>query len=474
MAFTVTLYQFQKRKNSTLQPSALQGVELSCELKQPTSYKNPVFTFFVEAGFEWNYLKWDSWYYFITDVVSVRNSIFEVHCKLDVLATYKTEIGATSAFVLYDTTGNTEIIDNRLSQRTTATLANADGTSRIFESGMCVCVGIVGRTSAGIFAMTPGTASTLLNSINNWLDVDMDLEIPSGGFSFSDWNDAVNDAVKYFVTAIRQLIATGKAPDSIKSAIILPISISRFTGSSETIYLGDYDTNIQAVKLTANQAASDSSTVSIPWQATDWRRNAPYHSIYLYLPYAGMVSIPPSEVIGDSSLNITTYVSVNGTVNYKVTAGSKVIGRYSGTCGSSFMIGASNINPLSSLGSITAGVGAAAGVLAASTGVGAAAVGAAGIVGMLTGVQPLQSAIGSGGGGAWTDGPLIQCFTIYHNTNVEPSSVAAAIGTPAMSVKTIGSLSGFVQTREASVDASCYEDVRTEINSLMDGGFFYE
>lgn len=474
MAFTVTLYQFQKRKNSTLQPTALQGVELSCELKQPTSYKNPVFTFFVEAGFEWNYLKWDSWYYFITDVVSVRNNIFEVYCKLDVLATYKTEIGATSAFVLYDTTANTEIIDNRLSQRTTATLANADGTSSIFEIGMCVCVGIVGRTSAGIFAMSPGTASTLLNSINNWLDVDMDLQIPSSGFSFSDWNDAVNDAVKYFVTAIRQLIATGKAPDSIKSAIILPISVSRFTGSSETIYLGDYDTQIQAVKLTANQAASESSTVAIPWQATDWRRNAPYHSIYLYLPYAGMVSIPPSEVIGDSSLNITTYVSVNGTVNYKVAAGSKVIGRYSGTCGSSFMIGASNINPLSSLGSITAGVGAAAGVLAASTGVGAAAVGAAGIVGMFTGVQPLQSAIGSGGGGAWTDGPLIQCFTIYHNTNVEPASVAAAIGTPSMSVKTIGSLSGFVQTREASVNASCYEDVRTEINNLMDGGFFYE
>mgnify|MGYP006974600635 CR=1 FL=1 len=79
MAFTVTLYQFQKRKNSTLQPTALQGVELNCELKQPTSYKNPVFTVFVEAGFEWNYLKWDSWYYFITDVVSVRNNIFEVH-----------------------------------------------------------------------------------------------------------------------------------------------------------------------------------------------------------------------------------------------------------------------------------------------------------------------------------------------------------------------------------------------------------
>ena len=65
-------------------------------------------------------------------------------------------------------------------------------------------------------------------------------------------------------------------------------------------------------------------------------------------------------------------------------------------------------------------------------------------------------------------------MTAYHDTNVDPSSVAAAIGTPTMAVKTIGTLSGFVQTKEASVNASCYDDVRAEINSLMDGGFFYE
>ena len=52
--FQVTLYQFTKRKNSTLQPVGLQGVDLNCELKQPTSYKNPVFLFHVEDGFEWN------------------------------------------------------------------------------------------------------------------------------------------------------------------------------------------------------------------------------------------------------------------------------------------------------------------------------------------------------------------------------------------------------------------------------------
>lgn len=472
MAFTVTLYQFTKRKNSTLQPTQLQGTDLNCELKQPTSYKNPVFLFHVEDGFEWNYLKWDSWYYFITDVVSVRNDIFEVHCALDVLATYKTEIGNTSAFVLYDTSGNTEIIDGRLSQKTTATLSNADADT-MFESAPTVCVGIVGRTSAGIYAMSPTQASSLLTSINNWLD-NIHLDVPQGGYSFTDWDDAVNDVVEYVVTLFRQLIATGKAPDSIKSAIILPVSLSKFIGTSTRIYLGDYDTGINAILLSSNFRATDVYTVDIPWQAADWRRNAPYHSIYLYLPYAGMINISPSEIINDTSLTINTYVSVNGTVIYKVTSGSKIIGRYSGTCGSSFMIGASNINPFSSLGSLVTGAGAAAGVLAASTGIGAAAIGAAGIVGMLTGVQPLMSAIGTGGGGVYTDGPTIQCFTIFHDTNVAPDSVASRIGTPTMAVKTISSCSGFVQTREASVNAACYDDVRREINALMDGGFFYE
>ena len=64
--------------------------------------------------------------------------------------------------------------------------------------------------------------------------------------------------------------------------------------------------------------------------------------------------------------------------------------------------------------------------------------------------------------------------SVFHDTNVAPDSVAARIGTPSMAVKTIGTLSGFIQTRAASVNASCYDDVRAEINTLMDGGFFYE
>lgn len=481
MAFTVTLYQFQKRKNSTLQPSALQGVELNCELKQPTSYKDPVFTFFVEDAFPWNYLQWDSWYYFIEDVVSVRNDLFEVHCRLDVLATYKTAIGATSAFVLYDTTANSEIIDTRLSQKTTATVRqNSD--SFAFASTGCVVLGIVGGKDAdgegktGMFAMSEANAAALLDSVSDWVTDSngLDLSIPS---SVQGIDGAAEYLVKGLYTYISQFLATGKAPDCIKSAIWLPVSPEDFIGGSdEPIYLGQYNTGIRGRRLSVGTANNRNVTIAIPWQATDWRRNAPYHQIYISIDNAGIVAIPPSEIIDCSSLLITAELSASGAIRYEIcrtTGNAKPILTMQGQIGGSYLVGSSNINPVTAMAGSIGGIlgfGASLGAPGVSQAVGG---GAASIMGAMSSLQPVPHSVGGGGGGfVGTYGVTVT--SVFHDTNVSPDSVAARIGTPSMAVKTIGSLSGFIQTRGASVNASCYDDVRAEINSLMDGGFFYE
>ena len=473
MAFTVTLYHFAKKKNSTLQPSG-SGVELNCELKQPTSYKNPVFTFFVEDGFSWNYLQWDDWYYFIEDVVSVRNDLFEVHCSLDVLATYKAEIGATSAFVLYDTTANTEIIDTRLSQKTTA-IQTYSSSAPVFTLGNCILLGIVGDGGVGIYSVSQATANNILNSINNWLDdPSLRLPVPSldNVFDTPKWMSYIAHNV---TTGIRLLLTTGKASDCIKSSILLPVSDSEFTGSGKQIYLGKYPTGESGKFISSAAIATNTVTIAIPWQSADWRRNDRYTKIYLSLPYVGIVSYPASQLIGVTSLSVTYSISVNGNIVVQVAAGSLGrIGTYGGNCSSNYMIGASNINPWGVVGSSVAAAAAGAGVIASASPVGAVASGAAGIVGMLTAAAGLPMTVGTCGGGANTDGWTVTCTVVYHDTNVTPDSVSAAIGTPTMSVKTIGTLSGFVQTREASVNAACYDDVRAEINALMDGGFFYE
>lgn len=94
----ITLYNLAKRRNSTKQPS--KGTNITVNLKEGTSYFNPSFILNLNpTGF--NYLSWDNRYYYITNIENTRNGIYTISCELDALATYKSDILGTTAFVLY-------------------------------------------------------------------------------------------------------------------------------------------------------------------------------------------------------------------------------------------------------------------------------------------------------------------------------------------------------------------------------------
>lgn len=473
--YTIELGQIAKRKNSTFVPAdAAFTLQVQATLKEPTSDNQPVFLLSISDNlFPYNYLKWGNWYYWITDIKRVRNGLFEVTCDLDVLATYKTNILATTAFVLYDQTANTEIVDSRLSVKTSSTISVADGTSSMFEAGATCLVGIVGKNGTGIYAMSTSQLADLMSSITNWLDDPDFLEVPEIS-DFSTIDDAAGVLIHNITVGFRQLIATGKAPDCIKSALVVPVDASRFPGTVTAVCLGDYETGIQAKLLTATARATETFTIPIPWQSTDWRRNAPYHSVYVYLPYAGVVSLPASELIGAASLTVNLTVTQNGSVVYSVNVRGGVLFKTGGNCASNLLVGASNINPLSAFGGIAVGAGAAAGVAAAATPLGAVAAGAAGLVGMFNSIAPIPSSIGGGGGGAFTSGYIPQCATIFHDTNVAPDSIAATMGTPTFAQKLLSTLSGFVQTRNVSVSAPAEGPILDRINGLLDGGVYIE
>lgn len=170
MAFTITGYSFAKRANSTKQPTGLSGTDFNVVLKDKCSYDKPVFRLQNSGTLDINYIQWGRWYYFVTDISYVRDDLFDVTCDLDVLATYKTEIGQTSAFVLYDTAANTEIVDRRLSMKTTETVQLSRVESDIFEGNSCVVLGITGKIDSGLVAMNVGEAKGLMNSVENWMD----------------------------------------------------------------------------------------------------------------------------------------------------------------------------------------------------------------------------------------------------------------------------------------------------------------
>ena len=219
---------------------------------------------------------------------------------------------------------------------------------------------------------------------------------------------------------------------------------------------------------------TDSATVNIPWQATDWRRNAPYHEIYLYIPCIGVTTISPSDVIGETAIHVDlTLDKLSGDVIINVGTASKVLAQYTTNVAVNYPVGFSNVDPAGAITSVAGAVGALSG--AVNPAIGAAVAG----LGLTNIIQPQPETIGSNGGGAFLGlvgytGYKVYCFTIFHDTTVTPASISAIKGTPYNGVLSLSGISGYVQTMDASVAGSMTDTEREEINNLLNGGVYIE
>lgn len=473
----ITLYfgNVSKRKNSTFVPALTQSVQ--AVLKDGTSENNP--TFLISAqSFSANYCKWDNRYYFIDDIIYERNNLYNVKCVLDVLATYKANILGTTAFVAYDTTENAELTDNRISIETSKTLFTNSQKFNKIGSGEIILVNVVGEDSTGCFAMYEGSAKQLIKNttFEAWLNSPAGLPYPEMS-SLTDIVDVLKVGVDNFISSIRQLIATGKASDCIKSAFLLPIDLAHIAGVGEIVYLGKYDTAVLGRNVSATTILTDDLNINIPWPTgvNDWRRNAPYTRLYLYLPYIGCVEIPTSEIIDDTQITILTSISpASGDTVFTILSGNRKIMQFTTNIASPYAIGNSNITASQMANTFTTGVASAIGALATG---GATAIlsGTMGIAGITNNLQSMPQSIGNGIGSASLGlSQSATLFTVFHDTNVAPDSVTATIGTPAMAVKSLGNLSGYVECRNASVSAPAEAIILDQINNLLNNGIFIE
>ena len=101
MAISVYFIKQAKRRNSTLQFALASAQSFDCALKAPTSLDHPTFLLSYAGVFDFNLCYYDGKYFFVDEITSVRDNQWQVSCVLDVLATFKSEILATSQFVAY-------------------------------------------------------------------------------------------------------------------------------------------------------------------------------------------------------------------------------------------------------------------------------------------------------------------------------------------------------------------------------------
>ena len=475
MSITVSFTSSSKRENSTKQLAMSNSY--NCNYKNGCSMLNPTLLLEINSDEFPSYtaFKIENRYYNITDIRSVRNNLFEISGEVDVLATYKSNILATTAYVIYDSISNTELVDNRLPMKTSKTVSAASTPCPLSVDGGTYILSLTGSNdTTGIYKVDAGDLAGLIDDVSNIYDNFFPNSSPPDPDDYPDtitgmmkyWGDNFQYSFSRIKTAIANFFGSGSIPENIRQCLYIPFNRGTSIGPTH-IHLGVFETDTYLYKLNTDTIV-DTASVSIPWQVNDYRRRSPFTEIYLYLPYIGLVKLSSENLVGQSSITVKYALCLrDGSMIVTVESGNEILGQYPCNVGASVPVGVSNINMPKAAQSIISGLQSVA----------TKNLSGIGMAGLNFGdsLTPNFSCIGGLDGIAGTATPQnITCYTVFHDTIVSPNSEIQTIGSPSMCPKSLASLTGYVQTLSASVEGAMTATERTKINNMLDSGIFIE
>lgn len=480
--FNVRFFKFEKRENSTKRPALEGGRLLSVILKEETSLNSPDFLIDFEDPNAWpdyNYCYVEPWkkYFFVNDWINDGN-LWRARCTIDTLATYKTEILASTQFVSYSSViGNAWLADTRIPVLRSTQVRSSEVAAPFFISGGWYILSCIGKQRSALYALSQSALMTLIAAIAEPDAVNQRINETVDNINY-DWTQGAEGGLYYLSRALTQNDILGKAyataPECLRSCIWVPLAI---TGTNAgNIWLGNFDTGVSGVVIDG-APISGSVSVSIPWTFSDWRRGY-CEQVYLYLPLVGMVALSGDSLTHADSVTVEySYTLTDGTIAYRVLAGGEIIGTYGGSCAVNYPLG---INQQASAGQVNNAImqGLTQTVAAGITGnVGGAALGIATTVynALDVALTSHPSSVGGIGGGA--GGGLnrnITCYTVAHNTNIEPAEMARTMGRPTMKPLTLSSCTGYCQCANAHLEANASLTELNAVTTFLNGGFYIE
>ena len=520
---SVSFGSFSKRKNSTKQPVSFTD-QRTVTLKEGCSQDRPVFIC-TGNDFNYNYCIWDSKYYFIDEIISLKNNLIEIHCIMDPLATYKAEIIASTQFVSYSSQhGDTWLADTRIPLKASTAVSYQTAQTGVLSNIGCYILTVTGVDSVTSYMYTSeGTLAGIFHDLSTWRDqekqvtqaiaqnyqaaasqtTDDQTENYSGiSKTLRSMGDAITHTLKSLADTITASFKTisdamvqsgfiGNAYDNamqcVRSCIWVPFdyALAPAGTSSGAMQIGTYQIPHQyAGSPISAKPATGSFTVSIPWQHSDWRRKT-CEDVYLYLPLVGMVQLSGDSLISESTLTIdwsATYT--DGVICYKVKAGNQVIGAYTGNAAVNYPVGiAQQASAGAVAGAAVQGIsktvsaaitGAAAGGVGAFIGGIATAVGAGYNVADVANSTHISTVGNVGGGAGMGLGKQAVCYTVNHETVIAPADMKDTMGLPTMKPIVLSTLTGFCQCSNAHVDAPATAGELDAIDYYLNSGFYIE
>lgn len=507
MAHTVYLGSFGKKLNSTAQPAYTSWNSYSCVFKEETSINTPTIrlnaSFITFTSNNYNYAVMLGRYYWINDIRAVRTNYVEVDLTLDALATYKSNILSTSAFIEYGfNTFNAGDSTHRVADKRQPLNRNPQMNVTQFDpsGGMiepldgCYIVQAVGNapnngTHQGLatFVLTAGKLAKMLKEVGHTVTDEID-DIFTRGLTPQE----VANLIMSF--SYKQELLNESALAAIQSVLWLPFDPQWAEGVDDVdLYLGNFDSGVNALMLNQNDVYHHLSAVDIPWNnITDWKRNNT--QLLLYVPFFGTIPIPIDQSIDTASLGImwtAEYFSGSISMVVKTGNGSYTIFAGSTNVGVNMGVGRSTVGASNLLGGAVQMLGGSLEVSAGVLDAGSSTIGslfgmsrftdaARGIVqgandmykGYAQTIQPVITCVGSMGGLAAIGQVQTAILCAIYYPPLDEAGFSAKYGHPVYKVDTPAA--GFCKTNGFSISLPSNSTYAALINSAMDGGVYIE
>ena len=479
----VKLYSMNKRRNSTARPSGLDSaLTVQVTLKDSSGVLHPLLEIYQSAA--WNpssynyaYIADFSRYYWIDEWTYI-NGRWQVSMSVDPLATYKTEIGNSTKYILRCANlKNSNVIDTlypSVGDAPTVIYNQADFHFSQDFADCCYVLGVANRSTNGVGAI----AYYVLTSAQ------------------------IRSLVQYMLVAAPDLWTNGFAGmtdvlyrslyspfDYIKSCRAFPIAWSPL--STVNIMFGNYTTDVQGSVLGSNSAGgwfTETHDLSLPSGWTSWDakfRSNPFAHLYLFFPPWGMIELNPLDFAGATAVRVRCsfdlmsgdgilYIhKVYGSEYYFVTM--KVV-----KASVDIALSAASINASGLIAGITTAAGAAVDLYTGSVGTGEALTAIAGGVtsASYAGIPTASGSTGTQTGGFSTYEGICQLiYTCSNFTLEDPDELGNAYMQKAQisSLHPVGHLNvGYVKCADGEVNCNGMPEELESLENFLTGGFFYE
>lgn len=444
----IVLYHFSKRKNSTKRPAG-QGTSVSCLLKSDTTFQNPTFKLklSLDSALQYNYLQWANHYYFIDSTTSVSNEMVEISASEDVLATYKNEISSYTCFIERSSNQNTLANDPMY-------IPTEDWVSQSTIVGEPVNTFVNGYARNYILrTISVGGISTYyitgsqLDSVLNFM------------YTYGSIPDVIDSALTRLLFNPFQYIVDLKW---------VPIRLSKFINITDTVKLGYWDSGINASLINdATCTFSYDLSLGNPLYAdTDFRYYNPSFSKYsVKLPFFGVIPINPEKTNKGQLVANYQFDAISGMCDVWLTSGSDEYAHYQCQLAIPVQIGyaTANIGQLTTslINTATSGASGRMGSMVTS-----------GIDAITSVTTPEPNMIGSVGNISAILNNMDANSIGYACTSIDPDG--ASEGYVDGVTRNIGSISGFVKCRDASISIAGFAGDQEQVNNYLNSGFYFE